>query len=290
LGTLTFTPKEPEVGTTVKLKVLVKNIGGAKAKDVDVAFYGSGDNLIETKNLAELGAGGSQNVEIEWTGFVEGENQITVRVDPDSKLSETTRDNNEITETLVGLRSDLQIDGAPIFKVGGVVKTSVRSGDTIQVEVTIMNTGTWGVNMTDVVVKLTDQTTNDVLTERISSLPTRSDAKVTFNWVARKDGTHTITVKVNPDGLIREKDLNNNEATGTMKVVTPKPPDGEFSMMTLAAIGGIIAVVAIIAAVMMMRKKSPPAPYSAPVSTPPEEPVAVVAEEVPPPGADQGRK
>jgi uncharacterized membrane protein len=282
-GTVSFTPKEPEVGTTVKVKVAVKNLGGAKASSVDVAFYDSGSNLIETKTLTELGAGATQNVEIEWTTFTEGENLVTVRLDPDSKISEISKENNEITETVVGQRSDLQLDGEPVFKVGGLVKTQVKSGDTVQVEITVKNVGTWGLNLTSVQVRLTDQTTNEVLTETISSLPTRSEAKVTFMWAAKKDGTHTISIKVNPDGAIKEKDLNNNEATGTIKVFTPTVNKG-LDMTMLAAIGGIVAVVVIVAAVMMMRKKKPAAaPSYPPVSSPPEEPVAVVAEEVPPP-------
>jgi uncharacterized membrane protein len=291
-GTISFTPKEPEVGTPVKMKVVVKNLGGTKATNVDVAFYDSGDNLIESKTLSELAAGGSQNVEIEWTAFLEGENLITVRVDPDSKISEILEDNNELTETVVGQRSDLQLDGEPVFKVGGIVKTSVKSGDTFQVEITVKNVGTWSLNLTSVQVRLTDQKTGEILTETINSLPTRSDAKVTFTLVAKKDGAHPITIKVNPDGAMREKDLNNNEATGTIKVYTPAV-EPTLPITMLAALGGIIAVVVIVALVFMMRKKKPAAaPAYPPMSAPPEEPVAVVAEEVPlpppPPPPPQG--
>jgi len=286
-GTISFSPKEPEVGTTVKLKAVVKNVGGAKATNVDVAFYDSGANLIETKTLSELGAGATQTVEVEWTAFTEGENLVTVRLDPDSKISEILEDNNEITETVVGQRSDLQLDGEPVFKVGGIVKTQVKSGDTYQVEITVKNVGTWGLNLTSVKVRLTDQKTSEVQDQTITSLPTRSDAKVTFTLVARKDGDHAITIKVNPDapatGSIKEKDLNNNEATGAIKVYTP-PTKTEIPVMMLAALGAIIAVVVVIVLVMTMRKKKPAAaPSYPPVSAPPEEPVSVVAEEVPPP-------
>jgi len=291
-GVVSFSPKEPEVGTTVKVKVTVKNLGAAKAAGVDVAFYDQGLNLIETKTLTELGAGATQVVEIDWTGFTEGENLVTVRLDPDNKISEIQKDNNEITETVVGQLSDLQLDGEPVFKVGGLVKTQVKSGDTFQVEITVKNVGTWGLNLTSVVVRLTDQKTNEVQDQTITSLPTRSDAKVTFILVAKKDGDHAFTIKVNPDapatGSIHEKDITNNEVTGTIKVFTP-PKTTEIPVMLLAALGGIIAVVVVVALVFMMRKKKPAAaPAYPPVSAPHEEPVAVVAEEVPPPPPQPG--
>lgn len=280
-GTISFNPKEPEVGTSVKIKVIVKNIGGAKAKDIDVAFYSSGDNLIQTEKISELAATtGSTPVEITWEGFVEGENQITVKIDPDSKLSEMTRENNEISDTLIGLRSDLQFDGAPIFKIAGAVKTSVKVGETVQIEVTVSNVGLHGVNLTGVAVQLTDSATGEVFTETIASLLSRSSAKVTFNWVAKKAGTHTMTIKVNPDGAIKEKDLTNNEASGTIKVAA-SPVDGPtIPWVIIGAVVGVVVLVAVLALVMMRRKR-PGAPASAPVSAPPEETVAVVAEEAP---------
>ena len=281
-GTVSFTPKEPEFGGSVKIKVTVKNLGAAKADGIDVAFYDSGSNLIQTETINSLAAGGSQNVEITWSGFAEGENEITVKLDPDNKISEITKDNNEIKETVVGQRSDLQFDGEPVVKVGGLVKTSVKSGSTVQIELTVKNVGAWSLNLTSVRVNLTDDKTGEFLTETISSLPTRSDAKVTFTWVAKKDGTHTFTITVSCDALLSEKDTKNNEVTGTIKVYTPTPPGPAIDPLMLGAIGAVIAIVAI-GAVMMMRKKKPAAPATAPVSAPPEQAVTVVAEEAPPP-------
>jgi len=288
-GTVSFTPKEPPVGTPVKVKVTVKNLGGAKASGVDVGFYDSGSNLIETKTIpSDLASGATTTVEIEWSNFIEGENQITVRLDPDNKISEIAEDNNDIVETVVGQRSDLLFDGEPVFKVGGVVKASVKSGEQVQVAVTVKNSGTWSLNLTSVLVTMTDQLTGDVQTYTITSLPTRSDSPVTFTWVPKKDGLHTITINVSAPG-ISEKDTNNNEVTGSIKVSTPKTEEGTSTMM-LVAIGGIIAVVVVIGLVLMMRRKKPAAPAYAPASAPHEEAVAVVAEEVmsppppPPPG------
>jgi hypothetical protein len=274
LEPLSITPKEPRVGEdTVKLKVTVKNTGGMRAKDVDVTFYSAGGNIIDTKKIADIAATtGQASAEISWDAFVEGVNEITVKVDPNNAIVEVNEDNNEVADSFTGYRSDLIADGTPVFKVNGAVKSSAVEGDQVVIEVTVKNSGTYSLALNSIVVRLTDTTTSETQTSTISTLAAKGDTKVTFNWVAKKTGTHSFTIKVNPDATIKEKDANNNEVTGSLKVTAKAAPAAAGpSMMLIAGIAvAVIAVVGVVA-FMMMRKK--------PASAPQEE---VAAEEAAP--------
>ena len=284
-GSMSFSPKEPEVGAPVKIKVTVKNTGGVLARDVDVSFYTSGENLIETKRITTLAATtGASSVEITWEGVALGENEIMVRVDPANAIGELDETNNEITDTVVGYRSDLVIEAAPVFYKEGRIVTKVTDGDTVTIEVTIKNAGAYALNLTGVKVQVTDQKTGDVLPVQTVGINTRTEVKVSFIWTVRKTGTHTFEVKVNPEGAtdLKETSYDNNLQTASLKVVPPVPPGGEGpSMMMIIAVVAIVAVVAVVALVLMRRKPrtASPAPSAAPESAEVVEAVAVEGEQ-----------
>jgi hypothetical protein len=283
-GSISFNPKEPEVGTAVKIKVTVKNIGGVLAKDVDVSFYTSGENLIETKRITSLPATtGSASVEITWEGVALGENEIMVRVDPANAILELDEANNEITDIVVGYRSDLVIDAVPLFYKEGRIVTKVNDGDTVTIEVTVKNSGAYALNLTGIKVQVTDQKTGEVLPFQTVAISTRAELKVTFIWTVKKTGDHAFEVKVNPDGAtgIKETSYDNNAQTATLKVVTP-PTDGGGGLggMTLYAIIGVVAIVAVVAVVAMMMRRKPKA--AAPAPAPAVEAEVVEAETVEP--------
>jgi hypothetical protein len=269
--------------------VLFRSSGGQKAKDVDVAFY-AGGTLLETKRLAELAANGATATPtISWEVTTEGQVELKVVADPNLAITEISEENNELAETVTCLRSDLTVDPTILFKVGGVQKTSVVEETAVVIEVVVKNTGTYALDQKDVVVRLTDQTTSEVMTQTIASLLTGSsgEVKVTFTWAAKKKGTHTFSVKVNPDGAIREKSSDNNEATGTIKVTAKAAEAPPMNMALIGGAIGAVALVAILAAVFMLRKKpaaAPPARKAARAEAPEEEAPAVeeaAAEEVP---------
>ena len=261
-SSMSFSPKEPEVGTPVKIKVTVKNLGGVLAKNVEVSFYTSGENLIETKQITSLApTTGSASVEITWDGIIEGENDILVRVDPGNAFSELDETNNEITDTVVGYRSDLVLDTAILFYKGGVPVTKVTAGDTVTIEVLVKNPGAYALNLTGVKVQLTDTKTGEVLPVQTISIATRTEQKVVFTLTVSKTGEHAFDAKVNPIGAtdIKEKSYDNNVQTGTLKVnpVPPVPPT--IPMTMIIAVVAVIAIVAVVAMVMMRRKPARPA-------------------------------
>ena len=267
-GSMSFSPKEPEVGTPVKIKVTVKNIGGVLAKNVDVSFYTSGENLIETKQIANLAATtGSASVEITWEGIALGENEIMVRVDPGNVFSELDETNNEITDIVVGYRSDLVIEAVPLFYKENRPVTKVYDGDTVTIEVTVKNAGAYALNLTGIKVKVTDQKTGEELPlQVVPSIATRQELKVTFIWTVKKTGDHTFEVRVNPNGAtdIPETSYDNNMQTATLKVVEkPKPPinilEGGMMLYVLIGVVAIVIVVALLAVVMMRRRPGPKA-------------------------------
>ncbi|MGQ9583043.1 MAG: CARDB domain-containing protein [Thermoplasmatota archaeon] len=276
-GSMTFSPKNPEVGQEVKIKVTVRNTGSAAAKDVRVRFYDSSGNEIGTDEVTGLAATvGSATVEVTWEGVQEGENEITARVDPDNTIIETSEDNNEIVDAVTGLLSDIVIDSAPIFKVGGVQKLKAVRGDVVTIEVVVKNLGTYGLDLSSVPIRLVDQTTGESLTQTIGTLAKKTESTVTFTWTARKAGTHTFVVTADPDAAINEKSENNNEVTGTLKVEEPPQKAGE---LPLAFIGGALAAVAVVVLlVALLMRRRPPA--RAPPSGPRRAEAVVEAEEV----------
>ena len=269
-GSMSFSPKEPEVGTTVKIKVTVKNIGGVLAKNVDVSFYTSGENLIETKQIANLAATtGSSSVEISWDGIVLGENEIMVRVDPGNVFSELDETNNEITDIVVGYRSDLVIEAVPLFYKENRPATKVTVGDTVTIEVTIKNAGAYALNLTGIKVVVKDLKTGEELPQQTVAIATRAEFKVTFIWTVKKTGDHPFEVTVNPDGAsgdIKETSYDNNVQTATLKVVPVPPTPPQIDFMWIIIVVAIIAVVAVIAVVLMRRKPARPATAPAPAA------------------------
>ncbi|MEM4729653.1 MAG: CARDB domain-containing protein [Thermoplasmata archaeon] len=277
-GSLSFTPKEPQVGQPVKIKVTVRNTGGVAAKDVQVKFFDSSGNEIGSDTIANLAASvGSAIAEITWEGIQEGENEITVRVDPDNLITETVEDNNELTDVVTGLLSDIVIDSPPVFRVGGVQKTKALKGEVVTVEVVVKNLGNYGLELNNVPVRLVDQTTQETLTQTIGALPKKGEVTVTFTWTASKTGTHTFLVTANPDGTIFEKSSANNEATGTFKVESPPAPTME---LPLALVGGVLAavIVLIIVLAVLLTRRRPPA--TAPSYRRRKDETVVEAEEV----------
>ncbi len=283
-GSISFNPKEPEVGTPVKIRVTVRNTGGVAARDVDVSFYSSGENLIETKRVTSLAATtGSTNVEITWEGVALGDNEILVRADAANTVLELDETNNEVTDTVTGLRSDLVIDAAPVFYKGGNMVTKVTVGDTVTIEVTVKNTGSWALNLTGVKVQLTDQKTGEVLPIQTVSIPTRQELKVTFLWTVKKTGDHAFEARVNPDGAdgIKEVSYDNDVQTATLKVVPVPPPPVVLDAMLIIAVVAIVAVVGVVAFVAMRRKPARPAAAPAPSAAETTEVVEAEAVEAP---------
>ena len=262
-GSISFNPKEPEVGAPVKIKVTVKNVGGVLAKDIDVSFYTSGENLIETKRITSLAATtGSTSVEITWEGVALGENEIMVRVDPSNTILELDEANNEITDTVVGYRSDLVIDAPPLFYKEGRTVPKITVGDTVTIEVTVKNSGAYALNLTGVKVQVTDQKTGELLPVQTVSIPTRQELKVTFIWTVKKTGDHVFEVKVNPDKDIKETNYDNDVQTATLKVVPKEIPPPPINWALIGGIVGIVVVVAVVALVMR-RKPRTAAPAAA---------------------------
>lgn len=278
-GDISFNYREAELGTPVKIKVTVKNAGGVLARNVPVAFYTAGENLIDTKYITQLAPNGRENVDLTWEGLLEGDNEVTVRVDPDNLFAELNENNNELLDSVVGLISDLVFGPDMVFLKQGKSVTKVTEGDVVTIEVTVKNTGDHALNLTGVKVQLVDQKTSQSVGEQTVSIATRGEQKVQFTWIAKGTGSHTFAATVNPEGSsgpIKEKSHTNNNMTGELGVSAPPPETSPLLQGTmLYVIIAVVAIVVVVAllAVMMRRKPARPMP------PPAEERVDVVEAE-----------
>ena len=255
-GSLLFAPREPEVGTTVKLRATVENLGTQAALDVGVAFFGPDRELIEIRYLPSIAPrDGSAGIEFTWEGFSEGDNDITVMVDPDDRIPESDEDNNRMCGVLVGLWSDLVIDNALLFRKDGRTVDRVPPGSEVVVTVTVRNLGNHSLNLLSVPVLLRDSFTGEEKMFLIEELPARNSLNVSFNLENLKPGTHLISVKVNPGGALREKTQNNNEMSGSLKVYEGGPRDVEDPWAPArVAVVAVILVAALIVIIVKRRR------------------------------------
>ena len=251
-SSLTIEPKEAEVGTPVRVSAIVRNLGSVEARFVEVAFFGPWGNLIEKKILDSLAPqNGSAVVDTNWSLW-EGENEITVKVDPNSTIVEMDKGNNEESGIAIGYQSDLVIDRPLAFLKGGHPRSDVFKDSKFIVQLTVINSGAYSRNLTGVIVRLTDWYTGEVQNATIPSLKARESATLNFTWTAHRAGEHTFTAKVNPDGVIKEKTLENNEVMGTMRVSVRLTGDpGPIWLYCPFA----LAVIIIILTVWMIKRK-----------------------------------
>ena len=244
-------PEKAEAGTPVLISATVQNLGSVEERFIEVAFFGPWRNLIEKRIIDRLAPhNGSVVINANWT-LVAGENEITVKVDPNATILEMDKKNNEESGMAIGYQSDLVIDMPPAFLSSGSPKAVVFEGSKLKIQVTVRNAGTYSHDLTCVTIRLTDRTTGEVQTATISSLKARENATLSFNWTAHRTGEHTFTANVNPDGVIREKTLENNVISGTLRVTVPLDGDPFPPWVYLPL---MMAVIIVILAVWMIKR------------------------------------
>jgi uncharacterized membrane protein len=254
-GSLSFFPSGPEAGMSVRIRVKVENSGADPARNVTVAFLGPDMKLIGMRNLSSISRGDGQvSVEFDWDGVSEGQNNISVVVDPDGIIPEPDKANNRISAVVTGYLSDLVIDGAPVIQRAGKTVTRVPLGSGVEVTVTVRNIGNYSLDLQSVKVVLSDRQTGEQDMFVINWLAAGGSVNVTFKLAKPKVGTRVITVRVNPDGAVHEKTPDNNEKSGTFYVFEGGPGPTGPPVFVVAAVA-VLIFVALAAAVMRMRRK-----------------------------------
>jgi len=120
--------------------------------------------------------------------------------------------------------------------------------------VTVRNLGNYSLDLISVPVVLTDHLTGEKKIFIIDALPARGSVNLTFTLNDLKIGTHPISVKVNPDGVIWEKTPANNDKSGSLEVYEGGPGEARGpSVLILAAV--VIVFIAVTLTVIAFRPR-----------------------------------
>jgi uncharacterized membrane protein len=250
-GSLSFSPPNPEAGSQVRIRVELENLGSDIARYVNVGFLGPDMEQIGLRNISTISrVDGRVTAEILWIGVPEGQNNISVIVDPDGIIPEPDKANNRISAVVTGYLSDLVIDGAPVIQRAGKNVTRVPLGSGVEVTVTVRNIGNYSLDLQSVKVVLSDRQTGEQDIFVINRLPAGGSVNVTFKLAKPKVGTRVITVRVNPDGAVHEKTPDNNEKSGTFYVYEGGPGPTGLPIILVAAVI-VLVLLALVAAVVL---------------------------------------
>jgi len=220
---LTFSDNAPTAGTGIDMKVKVHNLGASDAQNVQVDIYDSATTIGPSQFIPLLKAKEVSPVLI-FPSLPQhaGTYKITLKVDKDDKIVESNEDNNMVVKRievedvkfvdLVITKGDLSLPATPVVE-----------GALVDINATITNMGT--ADASAFLVRFYDgpaQIGTDLTVQALKG--GAASAVVTTKWTAASAGTHTITVKADPDNLIKEiNEANNNESAQIVVVSISKP-------------------------------------------------------------------
>ena len=215
---MVITPSPAREGGSASISVLVKNDGFATTENVKVIAYkgvaSNGGTLLGSQIIPAIPAGQSVLTTINWTGIAEnGEQIISVQVDPDNAIQEISKDDNFTFTTLNILNMpDLAISSNSIV----LTPSAPKEGDAISIAVTVQNNGEQ--EASNVAVRVLEGATV-VGTAVIPVVNSNSQATATIIYLAGgQTGVHQISVIVDPDNLIAEQSKTNNSAVKSFNV------------------------------------------------------------------------
>lgn len=203
IDSITWSPSDPNVGSTVIFNVTIRNQGAVAANSNRVDFYIDGISR-GYKDVERINPGGTLTKTFSWFAKA-GTHDIKAIVDENDAVPETDEDNNEMTVLFSALLPDLIIDDISWSP------TEPSLSDNVSFTVTVTNQGS-GVSGNSTINFYVDDTYLD--TERTSKLEAGASENVTFSWIVVV-GTHDIKVVIVTGGVITESDETNNEKTVT---------------------------------------------------------------------------
>ena len=209
---LSMSPAEPVPGSIVTLQCQVDNVGDLAVSNVTVAFYAdSTNNLLGSvtlqPGLIRAGVTGSVAT-VDWPvpTNVQPFNLIAV-VDPANLLGESTRTNNQASLAFLlpdliptGLMSELQADGSA------------------NLTALLTNAGSWGAS--NILVHFTTPD-RELGIKTLPLLPAGGVAEVgctIFPGMDFTNGWNSVSVVVDPENTILERDKSNNRYDTTLSL------------------------------------------------------------------------
>lgn len=204
---ITFEPANPEPGTPVRLKAILRNVGDKAVIRPSVAFYlgppEAGYLIATTTADLVLSGGMTTTVQVEWN--VPGEGgpfQIFAVADPHDVVAETNETNNS-ANVFVSV-PDLVI---------GDVRFTYTSGPTLLFTATVTNTGVVTSPSTAMILRVGDPVSGTVVSNSVlGPLKPGESTQVRATWITRDTPgkRYNVYAIVDPEGAIPEENENNN--------------------------------------------------------------------------------
>jgi hypothetical protein len=209
----------PIAGEPIHLQALVRNQGEIEPSSVAVRFLLDGVPLGDDVDTGPIPVGSFvvASSTLPWNADFDV-HEVTVIVDPDSMLVETSELNNN---ALARLPYDLQVK-----PVSGCVMFSTcypTLGDSITVNAEIQNAGLFDVDSVD--VQFRDETglwSAQVMAENVlAGSSCSTGVNVSTRYFVTTTGVDSLTAIVDPNDALQEYDESNNSFTGTAYVPIP---------------------------------------------------------------------
>ena len=206
IDSITWSPSDPNVGSTVIFNVTIRNQGTVAANSNRVDFYIDGISR-GYKDVERIDPGGTLTKTFSWFAKA-GPRDIKAIADKIDSVPEADEDNNEMTVVFSALLPDLIIDDISWSP------TEPSLSDNVSFTVTVTNQGSGVSGNTTVNFYVDDRYLDSTWIDKLD--PSTSE-NVTFFLIVWKS-THVIKATVTPHAVITESDETNNE-----KIVTFSP-------------------------------------------------------------------
>ena len=214
---ITWTPADAAVGDEVTFTARIKNLGGGRSEQTKALCY-VGNNYLVSLNIPEIAAGEYTLLVFKWVA-TGGSHPVSVNIDSDNLLLETSKDNNKLIVTINIIPPDLytpSITWSPVaFAIDDMVTFSVN----------ITNQGGGKAENFYVAFYMDD--------ELLTSTPVTSIDS--GNWVVRTctwkalNGRHTFKAIADLNNYVTEDNENNNES---QVIIAPNMPDVTVETVT----------------------------------------------------------
>jgi subtilase family serine protease len=248
---ISFFPEVPRVGEAVTISCVVKNIGTNGTGETTTVAVRLGNNRILETDLLPLGAGETRTLDMVWSANeiqTPLEYTLLFRVDPDNKIKELDKSNNEREAKITFVEPP-----APALENLEVTSSrdKVEDGDEVTLTVAIENTGS-AADLISIVVK---DGVVEVASKQGIAVPAGGNKTESFDIKMEGTGDHTLEVTIYRGSEIAQ-DPSGNDLVETVTVrVTEKGDDGDGLGLIVVIIVVVLLVIVVIAAYFLMGRK-----------------------------------
>lgn len=210
VSSITWSPVNAAVGDTVTFTATIKNVGSGRSEKTRATWYIDG-GIVISPDIPEINAGSETTLTYNWAAPA-GSHAISIAIDTDNALVETTKENNKLTVNIAIVPPDLVIPDISWSPVNFSID------DTVTFTVTVKNQGGGRAEPSYLAAYLDGMLLG---TESIDRIDSGASVNRTFTWKAL-NGRHTLKAIADYNRYLIEDNENNNESSVT---VAPNMPD-----------------------------------------------------------------